>query len=85
MDHFDEMSRPVRTDVTPAFIRRRSQSLKNGTHPFRHFGPASDHQAVSLVRRPQMPPLVPQSKVDAFGLQLGGVTGGPCNSSCRRR
>src|SRR5687768_162551 len=52
MHHFDEMTRAMGPDVSPAFIRRGSQSLEDGMQLLHNLRLATDHETVSLCQTP---------------------------------
>src|ERR1043166_838975 len=52
MDHLDVMTGAMRTNMPPAFIRGRSQSLEDWTDVFHNIGLTANHQAVSLLQAP---------------------------------
>src|SRR5688572_9621181 len=52
MHHFDEMTRAMRANVSPAFIGRGSQRLEDGIQLFYNLRLTTDHQTVSFRQTP---------------------------------
>src|SRR6185503_21280884 len=69
MDHFDEMPRAMRTDMTPAFVCCRCQRLEDGAHLFHDFSLSADHQAISFCQAPDPAACARVDEVYPFGFK----------------